>query len=167
MDPKKLLVHMAQRLYADIRFVTEQNPTQIVDDDGAKAYNSLLVKARKHFPSEFIDDFGEWSPRTIKYKDALVVAGQFCALLEAQTRDLFPTAQPRPRPGPLPPQATPFPGGSPTQPAGAGPAGAPPSASGVYRKPGPEQFRTEYDEELYGPKPAQKNPEGIVPFTLE
>lgn len=81
-----MITVMAERLYEDIKFVTQQNPTQIVDDDGARAYNSLLARAKKEYPSvEVFDDFPTWSPRTIKYKDALVVAGQLFALLNALT----------------------------------------------------------------------------------
>ncbi|MCC6547872.1 hypothetical protein IT570_11970 [Candidatus Sumerlaeota bacterium] len=84
MEPKRLLVVLAERLYDDIRFVTQQNPTQIVDDDGARAYNLLLAKSRKYFPGlEYLPDFPDWQPRTIKYKDALVAAGQLFALLTA------------------------------------------------------------------------------------
>lgn len=77
---------MAERLYEDIKFVTQQNPTQIVDDDGCRAYNSLLTRVRREF--HYVDnvaDFPEWSPRTIKYKDALVVSGQLYGMLSALT----------------------------------------------------------------------------------
>ncbi len=83
MDHGALLTHLAERLYRDIRFVTEQNPVQIVDDDGARAFNNLLNRVRTSFGEvDYIQDFQNWSPRTIKYKDALVVVGQLHALLQ-------------------------------------------------------------------------------------
>lgn len=83
MDERRLLLAMAERLYTDIRFVTEQSPVQIVDDDGAKAYNSLLARVRVQFSNlPPIADFHDWSPRSIKYKDALIVAGQLYAMIK-------------------------------------------------------------------------------------
>lgn len=100
MDPKRLLTLMAERLYEDIRFVTEQNPTQIVDDDGARAYNSIISRVRKLYPYvENVADFPDWSPRTIKYKDALVVAGQLAAMLRALLEPAGPMRQPGPQQG--------------------------------------------------------------------
>ena len=103
MDPKRLLTLMAERLYDDIRFVTEQNPTQIVDDDGARAYNSIITRVRKLYPYvENVADFPDWSPRTIKYKDALVVAGQLAAMLRALMEPAGPMRQGPPQGGGAP-----------------------------------------------------------------
>ncbi len=83
-DQRQLLRVMSGQLYADIRFIAERNPTQVVDDEGAKTYNALLGRLRRAFPGlESLSDFGDWSPRTIKYKDALMVAGQIHALVAA------------------------------------------------------------------------------------
>ncbi len=84
MNPKMLLLHMSHRLYEDIKFVTAQNPTQIVDDDGTRAYNAVLAKTRKYINAgDFMDDFQDWTPRSIKYKDALVAVGQLHAMIQA------------------------------------------------------------------------------------
>jgi hypothetical protein len=82
MDDRRLLLALAERLYQDIKFVTEQSPVQIVDDDGARAFNTLLGRVRSAFGNvDIVRDFTDWAPRNIKYKDALVAAGQLHAFL--------------------------------------------------------------------------------------
>ncbi len=168
MDPKLTLLHMAQRLYTDIHFVTEQNPTQIVDEDGARSYNNLLNKAQKFFPhEEFLEDFTSWAPRTIKYKDALVVAGQFTALVETLTNGQRPRVNQQPGPSLAPPQ----------------PVEAGNSAAEEDFTPIPDQKAEgtagdqsaerekgsggRHDEELYGPNPIRRNKDGTIPFSLD
>jgi len=164
-DSKRLLMHMARRLYDDIKFVAEQNPKEIVDDDGTSAYNALLFKARRHFADvENVADFPDWSARTIKYKDALVVAGQFCAMLEILCEG---------------DQAPPAPSGRVAQSA----AASSPAAENQGRNQGQEEFPpppppanrnnpekapTRFDQELYGNEPpSELNDDGTIPFTLE
>ena len=169
MDPKRLLAVMADRLYDDIKFVTEQNPTQIVDDDGARAYNVLLLRVRKHFSqAEPVADFQEWAPRTIKYKDALVVAGQLAAMVralsEVEARPFSPAATPVNVPQPIP-QHAPTPVMMP-------PAAAslrPPTAPIMRPQPQPPAPPPRpHDEELYGSAlPPKRNDDGTIPFSLE
>lgn len=84
MDNRHLLRIMARQLYLDMRFITQQSPTQIVDDEGARTYNALLARVREAFPTvDAVRDFNDWAARTIKYKDALVVCGQLHALIAA------------------------------------------------------------------------------------
>ncbi len=150
MDSKKLLLHMSHRLYEDIKFVTAQNPTQIVDDDGVRAFNNLLAKTRKYFARcEFTGDFTDWSPRTIKYKDAMVSAGQLFAMIEALV-----VVQPAPS------------------------YYDSPVGSGSYREPttdstlaGPSESgsaRVSTDDDLYGSNPPPvRNADGTIPFRLD
>jgi hypothetical protein len=116
MDAKALLARMAWQLYQDIRFVTEQNPTQVVDEDGAKSYNMLLTRAKKAFPTvDIVQDFEPWNARTIKYKDALLVVGQVSSVIAALVGDEAEAQTPAPRPqtqqapAPAPQQAAPPP----------------------------------------------------------
>ncbi len=135
-DTRQLLRVMARQLYMDIRFVTERNPTQVVDDEGAKTYNALLGRLRAAFPNvEALADFGDWSPRTIKYKDALIVAGQLNALIAAA---LAPEGQTVVPPAARPDSADP----------GGNPAGG------------------DYEQELYGSDPVKRRPDGTIPFSL-
>ena len=82
MDVNSLLVGMARQMYKDVRFVTHLNPKEIVDDDTAGMYNSLLSEVRQQYGNHpLLKNFREVSPRTLKYKDALVVIGQLTSLL--------------------------------------------------------------------------------------
>lgn len=168
---------MAERLYEDIKFVTQQNSTQMVDEDGARAYNALLAKARRHYPQvEYVHDFPDWSARTIKYKDALVVAGQFWAMLRALTE---PEPRER-RPMPVSPhQAASHQGATPPQrdPSSTNIPGLPPPPGTTplpvdlrpraQREPARVSGKP-VDEELYGSTPPPKrNNDGTIPFTLE
>jgi hypothetical protein len=114
MDAKALLARMAWQLYQDIRFIAEQNPTQVMDEDGAKAFNMLLVRAKKAYPTvDIVQDFEPWNPRTIKYKDALLVIGQVSsaigALLGDDSGELVPLAATAPAPAPAAQQPRPAP----------------------------------------------------------
>jgi hypothetical protein len=193
MDPKRLLLQMIKQLYDDIKFVTQQNPTQIVDDDGSRCYNSLLGKARKYFPyDEFVGDFSDWQPRSIKYKDALVVVGQLCsmitALMEAskegsRDRVMRPTNM-APTPAPARHQGSPRP-----MPAGGGHGSTSPSSTQnrminrhtpaptpipddlnprPIRPRAPQELRKPgADKDLYGTDPVVRNNDGTIPFTLD
>lgn len=168
MDSKRLLTVMAERLYEDIKFVTQQNPVQIVDEDGARAFNALLNRARRHFPgAEPLADFSEWSPRAIKYKDALVVSGQLHAMLRALTGDQRPV---RPQGAVRTPVSS---GGHP---------GSPPPryTSEAPRAPSDTQVpRVSTEDETSSaaprrpqpqhPRPAspQRNEDGTIPFSLD
>lgn len=176
MDTKVVLLHMAGRLYEDIKFVTEQNPTQIVDEDGARAYNNLVSRAKKAFTTaDFFEDFNEWSPRTIKYKDALVVAGQFCALIEAMSegqrrvQSITARAAAAPPPSPAPaaaPQAAPPPRVQAAPPAPVAQAPAAPKEPIGDQEPA-DMTDFDHDEELYGNAPLQRNEDGTIPFSLD
>ncbi|CAN5284356.1 hypothetical protein BH09SUM1_BH09SUM1_15560 [soil metagenome] len=154
MDPKQLLMIMAERLYQDIKFVTEQNPTQIVDEDGTRCFNALLMKTRKHYPFvENVADFVEWSPRTIKYKDALVASGQMAAMLRALAGPDRPMMQ-----------------GVTSIPSSISPAqlGGPQSTPSPDGRPGTPVKQRSHDEELYGQaNPPKRNEDGTIPFSLE
>ena len=174
-DPKVLLLLMSERLYEDIKFVAQQNPTQIVDDDGAKAYNSLLLRAKKAFVGqELLADFPEWAARTIKYKDALVVAGQFNALLNGLISHGIGGAASQPWAAQIEAYTAP----AAAAPAGQMQRGTPvpaPAPRGSGPKPPPlpkdanEPTRPGEDDELYGPvsTPARRNDDGTIPFSLE
>lgn len=146
MDSKRLLVIMAERLYDDIRFVTQQSPTQIVDDDGARAYNLLLAKSRKYYPTiEFLPDFSDWMPRTIKYKDALVASGQLFALLKAASEagdDLARMSRPAAPPAQPAQNSAASQSASSTQTSTSSFRGAPPSVEGANRESAAESRRS-------------------------
>jgi len=169
MDPKRLLTIMAHRLYEDIKFVAEQNPTQPVDDDGAKAYNSLVAKARKIYGGlDHMADFSDWAARTIKYKDALLVAGQFSAMLEAltagDTRMPSRSGTSTGTSAPGAPQVTPL--GLP--PRVHVPQGPPPPMPQMPQAP-PQAPSPPIDVELYGPAVStpKRNDDGTIPFSLD
>ncbi len=195
MDPKRLLLHMSFRMYEDIKFVTEQNPTQIVDEDGTRAYNNLLAKTRRYFQlTEFTNDFNEWAPRTIKYKDALVVVGQLYSMIEALSGAPPPRSESRPPMPAAPPLATSSRGttqrppsiGSPSEPipqkaatssdrvplpSGSSPsvdaAAQPHSVPDRPKSISSEQVHRLNDEELYGPNPQPRSNDGTIPFRLD
>ena len=182
MDPKRIILLMAERLYEDMKAVTMQNPTQIVDDDGARAYNSLLARVRREFHFvDIVSDFPDWSPRTIKYKDAMVVTGQLHAMLQAVMEKQQPvpsralsaptSAGPRPM-GPNPISA---PTGAVRRPM---PAGAPNdsqfpgmdvNAPAPPPKPSPTPTPSaSADQDLYGKTSApRRNEDGTIPFSLD
>lgn len=146
-DSRTILANMARQMYEDIRFVTQLNPINIVDDDTAYAYNSLLAEARQAFANNgFLAPFKDMQPRNIKYKDAVVVCGQFASVMSMLTNR--PSAA-----------YTPITAGA-TSPAGGGAKPAPAGAE----KPEDEV----YHEQLYGPTPVPKrNNDGTIPFSLE
>jgi hypothetical protein len=159
MDSRRLLTLMADRLYDDIKFVAEQNPTQIVDEDGTRAYNALVQKARNHFPHiEHMADFVDWNPRTIKYKDALVASGQLAAMLSALVAEGVPSAPARiAPPTPHPPAhapATPPPSQRAAPPQPPAPAPMPPQAS----SPSPMPDRTPKNFDADTPMPIPTRP---------
>ncbi|MCC5876527.1 MAG: hypothetical protein JJU11_09950 [Candidatus Sumerlaeia bacterium] len=195
MDERVLLLAMAERLYQDIKFVTEQSPVQIVDEDGARAYNTLLARVRTHFSSlPTMSDFQEWSPRSIKYKDALIVAGQLHAMVKTVVE---PVRQPAPAAAPYSPSPSDSfqnrggirPQTSTGVPRRPSPA-APPSSDSVRgqsytpvseQTPNPTSERTSrssqhtplpdrdsFDSDLYGSsQPPKRNDDGTIPFTLD
>ncbi|MCB2155795.1 hypothetical protein KQI84_13005 [bacterium] len=134
-----LLNKMACQLYSDIRFIAQLNPTQIVDDDTAKMFNSLLAEVRQNFhsvPQVFF--FGEMTGRTIKYKDALIVVGQLKSIMEAVLTD---------EGGVMPPAATP---------------------TDKKPKESSNPNDSVHDAELYGHSPPVRvNEDGTIPFSLE
>lgn len=84
MSHFSLLVKMTEQMYEDIRFVAENNPTQVVDDESTRMFNALLAQIRAARPEEILlTIFSDMNPRTLKYKDAVVVTGQLRCLTRA------------------------------------------------------------------------------------
>ncbi len=178
MNAKALLTSMVYQLYSDIRFVTEHNPTQVVDDDGVKVYNALLTRARQVFDdAEPIQEMENWTPRTIKYKDALLVVGQLHAMINAFSGGSvsLPAGAPA---APQHPQASPQPvrqpqQGQPPQQAQPRPASHAEAQRNARQHPSNNDSldavgNESYDSELYGPsKPTGRNEDGTIPFSLE
>lgn len=69
-----LLVSLSEQMYRDVRFITQSNPTVVVDEETVRMFNSLLLEVRKAYPHavEAIA-FEEMTARTLKYKDALLI----------------------------------------------------------------------------------------------
>jgi len=150
MNSFTILVKLAEQMYEDIKFITEANPTQVVDEDTARVYNSLLKEVRRAKPTNgIIQVFEEMSPRTLKYKDALVVVGQLyriLSLLDQSDLDIDDLIR---------------------------------RTSGENQKPPAEELKEQKqeslkaidpsvsDEELYGTKSVKINDQGIVPFELD
>ena len=85
-DARRTLAFLARQLYRDVHFVTQLNPVNIVDDETAHSFNSILGEARRLFPgNNILATFKDMAPRNIKYKDAVIVAGQLAAFLELVT----------------------------------------------------------------------------------
>ena len=63
---QELLVGLARQMYDDIRFITEHNPTQVVDDDTARVFNTLLLEVQQTFRSQpLVFSFNEMAARTV------------------------------------------------------------------------------------------------------
>lgn len=95
MDSRTILMHMAKRFYEDVKFVTNLNPVNIVDEETTAAFNNLLSDSKMAYPANpTLKSFNTLSPRNLKYKDCVVVAGQLAAFLELMSNraDSFQTA---------------------------------------------------------------------------
>lgn len=87
MNTSLMILTMVQQFYADCKVVCEANPTQPVDEDSTEMFNNLLRESMTVFPGcLFLKGFREMAPRNIKYKDAMVVAGQLYALVRFLTQ---------------------------------------------------------------------------------
>lgn len=162
-----LLVKLTEQMYQDIKFVAENNPTQVVDDESTRMFNAVLSHMRAARPQQAIlAMFSDMNPRTLKYKDALVVTGQLRTLaqaLDTTPKDydaLITSAQTAQAAQPKQDKATPS------------KAVAAEKQPETRRTPPPvpeEQNNEEeslVDEELYGTRSLRINEEGIVPFDL-
>ncbi|MEQ8822114.1 MAG: hypothetical protein RLY93_17900 [Sumerlaeia bacterium] len=153
-----LIYGMARQMYEDIRYVAGNNPKEVVDDDTAKMFNNLLKNVRAVFPTlRQINDFDPMAPRTLKYKDAMVVVGQLASLLKIindEHNRLSDAAAGRAR--------------APQQGQGAAKAPAQGGNRGPGAKAAPQEEPLFHDRELYGDSPPKTlTDEGIVPFTLD
>ncbi|MBI5155124.1 hypothetical protein HZA57_07800 [Candidatus Poribacteria bacterium] len=148
----EILVGMTRQMYEDIKFIAEQNPTQVVDDETAYVYNQLLNDVRTNFPGvPMVFAFKDMSPRTLKYKDALVMAGQMACLLNQMQRPAAPSTGQFKAPGPAQ-----------TASRQAVPRTSEPAGSRAEK-----DSDTRHDHELYGPRPPSRvNDDGTVPFSL-
>jgi len=139
-DARNTLSFLALQLYRDVRFVTNLNPVNIVDDETATSFNSLLNEAKRLFPGNgLLGSFREMAPRNIKYKDAVIVAGQLAAFLELTT------------------------GGAPARHAASAGVGAP-------HTPAPDDVAPglgDIDDQLYGAAASKRSADGTIPFSLE
>lgn len=144
-DSRRILSFLALQLYRDVRFVTQLNPVNIVDEETSASFNALLVEAKRLFPGNpILDTFREMSPRNVKYKDAVIVAGQLAAFLDLTT------------------------GGIPTRGAAAAAAGT--GNVSAQHTPVPDTDlldHAEIDAQLYGASSSKRNPDGTIPFSLE
>ncbi len=168
---KAALNPLARQMYDDIRFNAATSPTAPLDEDTTRLFNALLRFSRESYPGQAtLESIAEMTPRTIKYKDALVVVGQLTVFLAFKSGALesqkgSPAGAPEPaaaavhpasRVRAIGPEATPFDFTSPSEDRVAIPEAA--SWSGVH----------DLERELYGPNPPKRlNADGTVPFTLE
>ena len=140
----KILVALSDQMYRDVKFVAEHNPTQVVDDDTTKMFNHLLAEVEKVFPlTKRIAAFSPMSPRTLKYKDALVVTGQLFRFLSVMTE-------------------------TEGKPQRAKPVDAGNGAEGIPDPGSEDEHDPTHDVELYGrAKPVNLNDDGTIRFSLE
>lgn len=127
MIKRRLLFEMTRQFYEDCKYIAENNSTQPLDEDGCATFNAILQEAQTEFPEyELLLKFREMPPRSVKFKDAMLVAGQLhrivANLTELSGRGTgaeAPKAAPRPA---APPQAASRPSGTGASTAPAAPA---------------------------------------------
>lgn len=153
----ELLSLLTQQMYDDIKFISENNPTQVVDEDTARMFNTLLKDIRLAQPEqEMFNFFFEMSPRTLKYKDALVVCGQLNCLVNALSNsevdyeEMIRRTQDKIQ--------KPHPSQFSNRPIQTGKAETVDESI--------EENKDSIDEELYGTTNLRMNKDGIVPFNL-
>jgi hypothetical protein len=92
-DPGLLLLALARRMYEDVKFIAQSNPTQVVDEDTTYIFNHLLNEVRQQFMNvEHVFAFKLMEARTLKYKDALVLSGQLYELMTVITSSGVPNS---------------------------------------------------------------------------
>jgi hypothetical protein len=171
---KAALNPLARQMYDDIRFNAASNPTAPLDEDTTRLFNALLRYSRESYPGQAtLESITEMTPRTIKYKDALVVIGQLTVFLAfksgtlesqkgavsaaAESTKPAGLAHPASRVMTINPDATPF-----ELAASAGDRAAVPDGGGTW------SGVHDLERELYGPNPPKRlNADGTVPFSLE
>ncbi len=153
-----ILLGLAEQMYEDIKFITEQSPTQVVDDDTVRMFNSLLSEVRLSCPGCVgVVKFTEMNARTLKYKDALVVLGQLRTMLRLSTQtDVDQIARESMRKvlenESLDESLDEEDEEAPQQ---------------ISEETEPSSDRVVHDPELYGTSPVRTNPDGTVPFALD
>lgn len=167
---KAILAALARQMYDDIRFNAANAPTMAVDEDTTRLFNILIRQTREVLPRlAVLEGFVDMIPRTIKYKDALIVAGQLHTILRYQAGD--GTATPA---GPA--STSSFAGqrsssSSTSLPKLSKPFNIPDSVSTTGGETESGRVPTnaeEFEEKLYGPNPPKRlNADGTVPFSLE
>lgn len=81
-DMRSLIASMARQMYDDVRLVTEANALQPLDEDTTRHVNHLLRLARECYPTvRLMEPFQDMAPRTIKYKDTVMILGQLKEML--------------------------------------------------------------------------------------
>lgn len=93
-DIRALIASMARQMYDDVRLVTEANALQPLDEDTTRHINHLLRMTRDCYPNvRLLDPFQDMAPRTIKYKDTVMIIGQLKELLtQLEAADLPATS---------------------------------------------------------------------------
>ncbi len=77
MSSNLLLLEMARQFYEDCRYIADNNSTQPVDEDTCLMFNTLLTEMQQAYPScGHLHHFREMPARSLKFKDAVIVAGQ-------------------------------------------------------------------------------------------
>ncbi|MGF1571763.1 MAG: hypothetical protein ACFCU1_01685 [Sumerlaeia bacterium] len=171
MNHFSLLVKLTEQMYQDIKFVAENNPTQVVDDESTRMFNAVLTQMREARPQlSVLNMFSDMNPRTLKYKDALVVTGQLKCLAHAlnesniQFDSLINTATSEAKQNEKAKANTSEKKDGKThaeKPEALGESEALDESMDDSNK-----VESYVDEELYGTKSLRVNEEGIVPFDL-
>lgn len=92
---RSLIANMARQMYDDVRFVTEANALQPLDEDTTRHINHLLRLTRECYPNvRVLEPFQEMAPRTIKYKDTVMILGQLKEVLGLLESAEMPVAGP-------------------------------------------------------------------------
>jgi len=164
---KAILTALARQMYEDIRFNAANAPTMAVDEDTTRLFNILLRQTREAYPRlGVLEGFSDIVPRTIKFKDALVVAGQLQTILTYQLEGAAPARTEK--------SFGPTPVGMHSSSSSLPKLSKPLGSSETVRTPyDTESDRTPtsaegFEAELYGPNPPKRlNADGTVPFSLE
>ncbi len=91
MDKRDLLLEMTGQFYEDCSAIASHSPMQQADEETCMMFNNLLREVQTSFSyCALLGGFREMAPRNVKFKDAVVVAGQLLAIMRTLHRASSP-----------------------------------------------------------------------------